>query len=195
MLSVPFQQLSCASWKCHCSTLQQTLGVWLLKPGAFLTSLFFQGLNMVIEMILREVLTVPVMQFISDCMKATAQLNLQILTVSSIHILFNPHPSILTVIPLVLTALALTNNSIHRYWETIQSTFKSWRSRYSQHIVPWKFVIHWDLKAIKWLRQSKFLFLLSCTEHFRVSDCTEKQSRMEGTKLNTRKDTNKCLQC
>lgn len=70
---------------------------------------------MVIEMILREVLTVPVMQFISDCMKATAQLNLQILTVSSIHILFNPHPSILTVIPLVLTALALTNNSIHRY--------------------------------------------------------------------------------
>lgn len=40
---------------------------------------------MVIEMILREVLTVPVMQFISDCMKATAQLNLQILS------FLNPH--------------------------------------------------------------------------------------------------------
>jgi len=55
------------------------------------------------------------MQSISDCIKATAKLHLQILTVSTIHILFNPRPSILTVLPLVLPALALTNSSIHSY--------------------------------------------------------------------------------
>lgn len=70
---------------------------------------------MVIGMLLTEMFTVSVMQSVSDCIKATEKLNFQILTVSTIHILFNPHPSILIVIPLVLTALALTNSSIHSY--------------------------------------------------------------------------------